>query len=123
MPSPPTSYHLVGEHVQLSCAIAPGAFLQQYYVTWSRSGQVIYQTNPNSAPERPSDDRIELSPNLSLIINDVQLSDASGNYRCVLRVVDPNSRFNQIDTYDILRDIDIPLVVLGKLLYYNIILR
>ena len=81
-------------------------------MTWSISGRVIYHTSPGSSPEILDDRYVLVPSNLSLIINNVQLSDASENYLCVLSVADPNSA--NLRDYDVLRNIDISLVVLGE---------
>ena len=107
----------MGRSVQLDCRIAPGNLLQQYYVSWDISGQTIYRTTPNGPPQFV-DNRYSHNPsNLSLIISDVQLSDASTQYHCVLSVVDPNTMIER--TYNILENFDISLNVLGKCICYH----
>ena len=111
---PPTVFALVGQQVQLRCPISPGALIRQYFVTWSISDRAIYRTEPNEDPQTNSE-RYDLNPsNLSLIINSVQLEDASNQYRCVLTVLDPNSPSRQTLSYNTLRNVDIPLRVLGE---------
>ena len=109
---PPITYALVGEQVQLNCAIAPGMLIQYYYVTWEVDEQTAYRTRPNVLPYRLNDNYGLNESNLSLVINNVQLQ-ASGEYHCVLTVVDPDT--NEDRPYNNLQDVNIGLVVLGKL--------
>ena len=108
--SPPITYAHVGEQVQLECAIAPGRLIQHYYVTWDVGRQVVYQTKPNESPQAPSDHYDLNAEKYSLIINNVQLKDASRDYHCALTVVDPNT--DQNHPYNNLQDVDIGLIVL-----------
>ena len=109
--NPPPVYAILGEQVQLNCIISPGQLLQQYSITWDRAGTVIYQSR-NSPPTL--DDRYSIDPSdLSLIIDNVQLEDASEAYHCGLVVADPNVM--QTYEYTNLQFYDIQLIVLGKL--------
>ena len=102
--------------MQLDCGVPPGALLEYYYVNWvvSAARRSIYQTVFNNL-SRKLNDRYSLNPsNLSLIINNVQLEDASDQYHCVLSVVDPNPMYEQTYTYSATVDYNISLVVLGK---------
>ena len=110
--NPPIKYTLVGEQVQLNCAIAPGKLIQYYYVTWEVDGQTLFRTRPNVSPHQLNDNYGLSTSNLSLIINNVRLEDASSEYRCILIVVDPNTNENR--PYNNLQDVNIGLVVLGK---------
>ena len=107
----------MGEQVQLNCAIAPGMLIQYYYVTWEVDEQTAYRTRPNVSPQPLNDNYGLNASNLSLIINNVQLEDASNEYHCILTVVDPTSP-NSDEEYpydNYLQDVNIGLVVLGKL--------
>ena len=60
------------------------------------------------------DPRYRLDPmNLSLIIDEVRMSDSIQNYHCDLQVVDPNSH-NSV-SYTVASDVNISLTVLCKL--------
>lgn len=108
--SPPPVYAILGEQVRLNCVIPPGQLIQQYFVTWDRAGRAIYQSS-NSPPT--IDDRYSIDPSsLSLIIENVQLEDASEEYHCVFVVSDPNVM--QTHMYTNLLSYDIQLTVLGK---------
>lgn len=51
--------------------------------------------------------------NLSLIIDEVRMSDSIQNYHCDLQVVDPNSHNG--DSYTVASNVNISLTVLCKL--------
>ena len=113
-PNPRPTYAIMGKQVQLNCTIPPGRLIQQYYVTWDRSGRTIYQTRHNNPPLRLSN-RYSVNPSdLSLIIDDVQFEDASDEYHCVYTVVDPNPNTMLSYAYTTMQLRDIQLVVLGK---------
>ena len=114
LPNPRPTYAITGKQVQLNCAIPPGRLIQQYYVTWDRSGRTIYQTRRNNPPQSLRlDDRYSVNPSdLSLIIDNVEFEDASDEYHCVYTVVDPNIMLSY--TYTSMQSYDIQLVVLGK---------
>ena len=108
-PNPPRNYAVIGEQVQLNCVVSPGLLIQQYTVTWDRSGIIIYRSR-DSPPT--IDDRYSVDPSdLSLIIDNVQLEDASEEYHCLLTVADPN--LMQTYTYENLALYDIRLTILG----------
>ena len=109
---PPITYALVGEQVQLNCAIVPGKLIQYYYVTWEVDGRTLFRTRPNVSPHQLNDNYGLSTSSLSLIINNVQLKDTSSEYHCVLTVVDPITGLDR--PYNNLQDVDIGLVVLGK---------
>ena len=105
-------YAILGEQVQLNCVISPGQLIQQYSITWERAGTAIHRSR-KSPPTL--DDHYSVDPSdLSLIIDNVQLEEASAAYQCRLRVVDPNT----MQTYDYtnLQFYNIQLIVLGELL-------
>ena len=108
-PSP--VYAILGERVQLNCVISPGQLIQQYSITWERAGIAIVSSR-NSPPAL--DDRYSVYPSdLSLIIDNVQLEEASEAYRCRLTVADPNT----MQTYDYNTDsqfYNIQLIALGE---------
>ena len=117
VPLPTTTHAVVQqppEEVQLDCTIDPGRLIQQYFVTWYKSNDIIYETNSNGVVTTNLDpERYSHNPsNLALIINDIEVDDTSDNYHCVLGVVNPLS--GETDHYDVLRTINIPLRVLGK---------
>ena len=86
-PSP--VYTILDEQVQLHCIISPGQLIQQYSITWERAGIAIYRSR-DSPPTL--DDRYSVDPSdLSLIIDNVQLEEASAAYQCRLRVEDSNT--------------------------------
>ena len=109
-PSP--VYAILGERVQLNCVISPGQLIQQYSITWERNRTAIVSTNRNLSPAL--DDRYSVDPSdLSLIIDNVQLEEASDAYRCRLTVRDPNT----MQTHDYNTDsqlYNIQLIVLGE---------
>ena len=111
---PDPTFAVVGQpqQVQLKCAIAPGNLLQQYYVTWYKGDDIIYQTNENAPVFSNSERYSHNSSNLALTISIVELDDASDNYHCVLRVVNPLTGTST--PYNTLRRLSIRLVVLGK---------
>lgn len=95
--------------------IPPGRLLQQYYVTWYRSGTqtVIYRTRRNDSPQALND-RYSVDPSdLSLIIDDVQLEDTNEHYHCLYTVFAPNVMMQSYDYLNLLL-YDIELHVLGK---------
>ena len=108
---------MVGQprQVELKCAISPGNLLERYFVTWYKADDIIYQTNQDGTVDPDSDlERFSHnSSNLALIINNIELDDASDNYHCVLHVV-VNPLNGATDSYNILRNLNIRLVVLGK---------
>jgi hypothetical protein len=108
---PPPVYAILGEQVQLSCVVSPGRLIQQYSITWERAGTAIYRSG-ESPPTQ--DDRYSIDPSdLSLIIDSVQLEDASEGYKCRLTVADPNVM--QTYNYINLQFYNIRLIVLGEL--------
>ena len=110
VPKQPTYYALKGESTQLNCGIQSGRLLQQYRATWDKSGKIIYD---QISPPPQGFNRYSLNPsNLSLIINEVQLTDTSNQYHCLLTVRDPQSQ----NTYKYKRLLkhNISLVVLSK---------
>ena len=114
IPTPPTTYAIAGERVKLNCSVPPGRLIQQYYVTWDRSGRTIYRTRLNKPPET-LDNRYSVNPSdLSLIINNVRLEDTSDKYHCVFTVVDPQPDVHFSDAYTTMQSSDIQLIVLGK---------
>jgi hypothetical protein len=100
------------QQVQLNCAISPGNLIEQYYVTWYKADDTIYQTNEDGTVDGDLERYSHNSSNLALVIRNIELDDASDNYHCVLNVVNPLT--GATDDYDILRNLDISLVVLGK---------
>ena len=111
--TPQPKYAIRDEQVKLNCVIPPGRLLQQYDVTWYRSGTAIYQTRRKSSP-RTENDRYSVDPSdLSLIIDNVMLEDANEEYHCVYTVFDPNVRMQSYN-YESLQSYDIELCVLGK---------
>ena len=117
MPLPSTTYALVQqppEEVQLHCAIDPGMLIQQYFVTWYKSDDVIYKISSNGYITTNSERYSHNPSNLALVISDVEMDDTSNNYHCVLEVVDPLSPGGENPSYNVLKTIDIPLRVLGK---------
>ena len=110
LPLPQPTYAIIGERVQLNCVISPGRLIEQYSITWDRSETIIYRSR-DSPPTL--DDRYSVDPfDLSLIIDNVQLEDASEEYHCSLTVADPN--IMQTYMYGNLPFYDIQLRVLGK---------
>ena len=111
LPIPPLAHAITGEQVQLKCAIPPGQLIQQYSVTWDRSERIIDTTNDDRYSVNASD--------LSLIINNVRLSDTSDEYHCVFTVRDPNGMDSR--SYETMQDRDIPLVILGERIVIKIV--
>ena len=110
---PSLVYAILGERVQLYYIISPGQLIQQYSITWERAGIAIYRSR-DSPPTL--DDRYSVDPSdFSLIIDNVQLEEASAGYQCRLRVVDPNSDTMQTYEYTNLQLYNIQLIVLGEL--------
>lgn len=102
-----------GQRVQLNCAISPGNLKQQYFVTWYRSDERIYQIQKDGRIYNTAERYSHNPSNLALIIRNVELNDTADDYHCVLSVVDPKTQMT--DSYaSILRNIDIRLFVLGK---------
>ena len=113
-----TYYAVAGDTAVLECAVAPGALIHYYHVTWlNGSRAIIRQSLPsqrNSTFPDSVDPRYRLDPmNLSLIIDDVRRSDSIQDYRCYLRVVDPRSR-NTL-SYTVASNVNISLTVLCEL--------
>ena len=109
-PSP--VYAIVGERVQLNCIISPGKLIKQYFIKWERTTQTIVSTR-NLLP--PLDDRYSVDPSdLSLIIDDVELEEASDAYQCRLTVEDPNTmqtyEYNNLQS----NNNNIQLIILGE---------
>ena len=110
---PPPVYAIVGEQVQLHCIISPGQLIQQYSITWERAGTAIHRSR-KSPPTL--DDHYSVDPSdLSLIIDNVQLEEASAAYQCRLSVEDPNTDPMQTHDYTKLQSYNIQLIVLGEL--------
>lgn len=109
-------YAIVGETARVDCLISPGALLSHYAVTWLNGTQLLYR---QSLPPRVNstisiDRRYHLDPmTLSLLIDNVQFSDSLDNYRCELRVQNPINLMNT-HVYEVARDVNIPLTVLGE---------
>ena len=114
MDVPDPTFAVVGQSqpVQLNCAISPGNLLQQYFVTWYKADDIIYRFNVDGSVDGDLERYSHNPSNLALIISNVGLDDASDNYHCVLTVVNP--RTGDSESYDILRNLNIRLVVLGK---------
>ena len=109
--APSPVYVILGEQVQLRCIISPGQLIQQYSITWERDEIAIYRSR-DSPPTL--DNRYSVDPSdLSLIIDNVQLEDASAAYQCRLTVADPN--IMQTYEYTNLQFYDIQLIVLSEL--------
>ena len=109
--APSPVYAILGEQVQLHCIISPGQLIQQYSITWERDEIAIYRSR-DSPPTL--DNHYSVDPSdLSLIINNVQLEDASAAYQCRLTVADPN--IMQTYEYTNLQFYNIQLIVLGEL--------
>ena len=110
------NYAVVGRRVEMQCGEHPGTVLQYYFVTWINGAeQTVYETRRNNPPQS-AEPRFHLNPStLALIISDVQLSDAFENYRCVLTVVDPQSKEMSVGhEYRLTRNHNITLIVLGE---------
>lgn len=112
-------YAVVGETVRLRCGIKPGALSEQYFTTWLNGTTTLYNyPSPSQRLRDPSsemavDPRYTVDPSdLSLIISNVQLSDALQTYHCELGVEDPRSRNTFV--YELTTDHNIILKVLGK---------
>ena len=116
LPSPPPTYAIAGERVQLNCTIPPGRLTQQYYVSWDRSGTTVYKTRRNNSLLKLNDHYSVDPSDLSLIIDDVQFEDISDDYHCVFTVFDPNPDVMQSHIYTNMKSRDIQLKVLGKLI-------
>ena len=111
--APSPVYAVLGEQVQLHCIISPGQLIQQYSVTWERAGIAIYRSR-DSPPTLDHRYRYSVDPSdLSLIIDNVQLEEASAAYQCRLTVADPN--IMQTYEYTNLQLYYIQLIVLGEL--------
>ena len=109
---PKTAYEVVGERARINCTVSPGALLKQYAVTWLNGSQPIYRQGRSSGIVL-TDHRYHLDPiTFSLLIDNVQFSDALADYHCEMSVQDPISMNTHV--YDVARNVTISLVVLGE---------
>ena len=87
-----------GDTATLRCPIQPGQLGQYYSVRWKKGYAVvaalISSSTPTDTAPRHSIDRTDSS----LIIEDVQLSDASSSYKCEVFVRDPLSHGGETNT-------------------------
>ena len=104
-----------GDNVSLHCPTPPGQLGQYYSVRWKKGYEVVAALKnsliPTSTAPRHSIDRTDFS----LIIEDVQLSDASSSYKCDVFVRDPLSLNGETKTrLATVPDVLITLQVSGK---------
>ena len=87
-----------GDNATLHCPTPPGQLGQYYSVQWKKGYEVIAKLinsfTPMDTAPRHSIDRADFS----LIIEDVQLGDASSSYKCEVFVRDPPSYQGQTNT-------------------------
>ena len=87
-----------GSRATLRCPIQPGQLGQYYSVRWKKGSEVVAKLinslTPMDTAPRHSIDRTDFS----LIIEDVQLGDASSSYKCEVFVRDPLSYEGQTVT-------------------------
>ena len=110
-----TKYAITGGTAVLDCVITPGALLHHYYVIWRNGSRNLFEqplpSVRNSTIPNSVDPRYRLDPmNLSLIINNVQMSDSFNSYYCDLHVQDPRG----MTTYKYDIALNISLIVLCK---------
>ena len=111
-----------GDTATLHCPTPPGQLGQYYSVQWKKGYAVvaalISSLIKTSTAPRHSIDRDDFS----LIIEDVQLGDASSSYKCEVFVRDPLS-FNGETNIRLatVPDVLITLQVSGKLFFFGII--
>ena len=130
-PIPPRDpvIHVVGEMARLQCGIQPGALAGQYFARWfnGTSGRILY--NYPAPSQRSANPSLEMSESprynidrsdLSLMISNVQRNDSFESYRCEVGVEDPRSPSRMTYFYDLTRDYNISLEVVGK---YNSMLQ
>ena len=114
-------YTLVGETARLQCGIQPGALLGQYFARWfnGTTRRTLYNyPTPSQRLVNPESPRYTIDPsNLSLMIDNVQLNDSLGNYRCELGVVDPRSPGRMTYIYTQTTGHNIGLEVVGEYLH------
>ena len=119
-------YTLVGETARLQCGIQPGALLGQYFAKWfnGTTERTLYnyptpsQQLINPSLETRESPRYTIDPsNLSLMIDNVQLNDSLGSYRCELGVVDPRSPGRMTYIYTQTTGHNIGLEVVGEYLH------
>ena len=104
-----------GDNAALHCPTPPGQLGQYYSVRWKKGSEVvaalINSLTPLSTAPRHSIDRTDFS----LIIEDVQLSDASLSYKCEVFVRDPLSYNGETNTrLETVPEVLIALQVSGK---------
>ena len=110
---PKTFYTVVGDRARLDCVVSAGALLKQYTVTWLKGTLPIYRQARSSNLTQFTDRRYHLDPmTLSLLIDNVQFSDNLTDYHCEMSVQDPLSMNTHV--YEVARNVNITLVVLGK---------
>lgn len=88
----------------------PGRLRQYYSVRWW-NGSVPLAAS--SSPAQLSD--YQLHENFSLTINDIQLSDSSTNYHCMVTIDDPQAPGTNDQVYRSNRLGTITVTVYGKL--------
>ena len=80
-----------GSKATLQCPTPPGRLRQQYSVQWKKGYSIVAaligsSKEVNTAPRHSID-----KTDFSLSIEDIQLDDASTNYKCEVFVTDPLS--------------------------------
>lgn len=114
---------VVGETARLQCGIQPGALAGQYFARWfnGTSQRTLYDYPAPS--QRSANPSLEISEgrryninrsDLSLMISNVQRNDSFENYRCEVGVEDPRSPSRTTYFYELTRNHNIGLKVVGE---------
>ena len=99
-----------GTTATLQCPIQPGPLKEFYSVQWKKDGKVVAQlmesSNPANTASRHSIDKTDYS----LVIENVEVDDASSAYKCEVFVEDPRS-YNGGTRIQLNSDQDVPLTL------------
>ena len=84
-----------GVSATVQCRVMPGRLSQYYSVRWMKNRAPIATSNPHFVVQG-----YQLHDAFSLTINNIQLSDSSTNYQCIVTLNDPQTTRNDDIVYD-----------------------
>ena len=100
----------LGQSATIHCRVMPGRLSDYYRVSWWNGTLQIATSNPRSILQG-----YQLHDNFSLTIDNIQTSDSSTSYRCMVIIDDPQITGTTIDRhYDQSELGNITVVVYGE---------